>query len=75
MSIYTKSERTVKNYTVLDAFNSAKARLSKLGLHQVCVDKLKGRADEEKITLEELNEISDTLYMDTLWYDGYKVGL
>lgn len=72
MSIYTKSERTVKKYTVEQAVNSALVRLNKIGLTQVCTDKIKGRNNDEKITLEELNRISDELYDDTIYYDGYK---
>lgn len=65
MSIYTKSERTEKKYTVYQAVQSARRRLGpKRGL---CVNALNGLPDCHKITLEELNELQDKMYWDSLY--------
>jgi len=65
MSIYTKSEATDKKYTVGQAVESAKRRL-KGG--SWCANALKGRDLSEKITLKELNEISDKIVWDTEYW-------
>jgi len=61
MSIYTHAERTVKKYTVADAIAAAKARTA----GSVCLDSVKDRADDEAITLEQLNDIADAICDDT----------
>ena len=73
--MYTKSERTIKKYTVHQAFESARRRLQKVGLDQVCTDCIhEGRHSyDDPITLEQLNQLSDKMYDDTLYYDGWKL--
>ena len=72
MTIYTRSERTVEKYTVYQAVESARRRLGAdfISKHGMCVDVLRGRRDDVKITLEELNKISDGIYLDSLYYAG-----
>lgn len=71
-SIYTRSERTVQKYTVYQAIESARRRLAekKWFKGKVCTNAVSGRANSEKITLEELNEIADEIVNDTRYYDG-----
>lgn len=69
---YTHSERTVKKYTVNQACESARYRVAKSGLTQICTNSLRGRPGSELITLEELNKIADAIVDETFYYDGYK---
>lgn len=66
MSIYTHSERTVKKYTVGQAVASAERRLKGT---PVCVNAVSGRPLSEAITLEELNEIAEAIYSDSIYWD------
>lgn len=65
MSIYTKSERTIKKYTVGEAVESAKRALKGVPM---CINALEGRELIEKITLEELNNIRSQLIDDSNYY-------
>lgn len=65
-NIYTKSERTVKKYTVGEAVESAKRALKGIPL---CINAIQGRELSEKITLEELNNIRTRLIDDSHWYN------
>lgn len=66
-SIYTKSERTERKYTVHQAVMSVKRRLKDKSIG-ICVNALRHRSDDEKITLEELNRLADAIYQDTIYY-------
>lgn len=69
MSIYTKSERTVKKYTVGEALDSAKRALKSKGIYSVCTNAVYRRDLSEKITLEELNNIKEQIVSDSyFWY-------
>lgn len=72
MNVYTRSERTVKKYTVHQAYESAKRRCDgkSFAKNGICINAISGRAGSEKITLEELNELSDAIYNDTLYHGG-----
>jgi len=63
--IYTHSERTVRKYTVYQAMQSAERRLKGVPM---CTNAISGRQHSDKITLKELNEISDALYNDSIYY-------
>ncbi len=69
--IYTKSERTVKKYTVGYAVARVRERLKAKGIHQYCTNYLhdKGLTDlKEPITLQQVNEIIEAIYMDSIYY-------
>jgi hypothetical protein len=68
-SVFTHSERTEKKYTIGQAISSAKRRLVCKGINEICVNAV-GRGCDLKtpITLEHLNEISDTIYDDTMYH-------
>lgn len=65
-AIFTYAEQTAKRYTVQQAVDAAKA----LQGGAVCVTSLHGRPMGERITLVELNEISDRIIDDTEAYDS-----
>ena len=65
-NIYTKSERTVKKYTVGEAVESAKRALKGI---PICTNILRERELSEKITLEELNNIRTRLIDDSHYYN------
>ncbi len=65
MAIYTKSEKTVKKYTVGQAVESAKRRLKG---KEYCCNCVSNRNLTDKITLEELNNISDQIVWDTEYW-------
>lgn len=67
MTIYTKSERTERNYTIGKAVASARRRLGK-GV-PMCINAIRHRPLDYKITLEELNEISDEIVSDSRFYN------
>lgn len=69
MSIFTKSERTERKYTIGKAVASAQARLGK-GV-PMCINALEHRPLDYKITLEELNRIADRLVDDSRYYNSY----
>lgn len=63
--MFTERERTERKYTIQDAVNAARARLDGIPM---CVDTIKGLDLTKKITLVELNEIADSLVLDShLW--------
>lgn len=66
MNIYTKSERTVKKYTVGDAVESAKRALKG---ESMCMNAVGNRELSEKITLEELNNIKEQIVSDSYFYN------
>ena len=66
-SIYTKSERTVKKYTVGEAVESAKRALKGAPM---CVNAIHNKELSEKITLEELNIIRQRLIDDSRYYNN-----
>lgn len=65
MTIYTKSEKTVKKYTVGQAVESARRRLKG---NEYCSNCISSRNLTDKITLEELNNISDQIVWDTEYW-------
>ena len=65
-SPFTLSERTDKKYTVGQAVASAKRRLKG---RSYCMNAISGRDLSEKITLEELNRISDAIVDDTNFWE------
>lgn len=65
-SIYTMSERTVRKYTVGQAVESAKRRMHGADL---CINTIRSRAKNEKITLEEMNQIIEELVSDSNYYN------
>ena len=71
--IYTKSERTEAKYTVRQAYMSAKARLEKIGLTQVCCNAIRNYDDNDKITLEQLNKLSQDMVDETIYHDDWKI--
>lgn len=66
MNIYTKSERTIKKYTVGEAVASARRALKGVPL---CTNAIKGKALTDKITLEELNNLKDQLVDDSNYWN------
>lgn len=69
--IYTKSERTVKKYTVGYAVARVRERLKAKGIHQYCTNYLHnmGLTDlKEPVTLQQVNEIIEAVYMDSIYY-------
>lgn len=68
MTIYTKSERTVRKYTIGNAIASARRRLG--NNVPMCINAIEHRPLDYKITLEELNRISDQLVEDSYFYNN-----
>lgn len=66
MNIYTKSERTIKKYTVGEAVESAKRYLKSKGIHTYCCNAVAHLDYSEKITLETLNEYRQSIIDDTM---------
>jgi hypothetical protein len=64
--MYTRSEQTVKKYTVRDAVKAAEVRLKGVPL---CVNALKRRSYDDKITLAELNDLADQMVDESNDYD------
>lgn len=67
--IYTKSETTVKKYTVGQAFESAKRYLKTKGYSSFCTNAISKYDLSDKITLAELNKIRDQIIDDTKFWD------
>lgn len=67
MSVYTRSERTDKKYTIGQAVESAKRRLNG---KPMCSNAVWGEDYSTLITLERLNEISDEIVGDSNYYDN-----
>lgn len=66
-NFYTPSEKTDRKYTIYQAVQSARARLGSR-FPSVCTNAIAGRADSERITLQELNQIADQIVLDTKYY-------
>lgn len=62
MTIYTHAERTVKKYTVQFAIDQARIRV---GGAPICVNSVAHLNRAEAITLERLNELTDSIVADT----------
>jgi hypothetical protein len=71
MSIFTFSERTVKNKTVSQAVSQATEVLKSKGVNTLCTNKVLKRDYNEKITVQELSNLTDDLICDTLYHEGY----
>ncbi|URA06841.1 hypothetical protein QAY90_gp10 [Xanthomonas phage Langgrundblatt2] len=67
-NVFTRSERTERKYTIGQAVASAERRLNKARIKGVCMNAVSRRSLSEKITLEELNRISDAIYDDSVYY-------
>jgi hypothetical protein len=70
--IYTKSERTVKKYTVGYAVARVRERLKAKGIERYCCNYLaqNGLMDlKEKVTLQQVNEIIEAVYGDSVYYN------
>lgn len=64
---YTLKEKG-KNWTVKEAVNAAGHVLSAHGRKGICVNSIKGRDLSEKISMEELNQISERIVSDSYHY-------
>lgn len=60
--IWTIHEQLDKKYTIQQAVDAARV---KAGGSTLCLDAIKGRDRNEKITLVELNGIADLILLDT----------
>lgn len=67
-NFYTYSEKNDRKYTIYQAWQSARSRLS--DRYQLCVNAISGRANGEKITLQELNQLADQMVSDSKYYAG-----
>ena len=52
------------------AITSAKRRLHSKGIMGICLDPIRSRNREDKITLEALNIIADKIVEETYYYEG-----
>jgi hypothetical protein len=66
MKIYLEKDRTQKNYTVADAVKAARIRLTARGINSLCINCIRNKLMTDRITLQELNDLSDYLVVDTL---------
>lgn len=66
IGLYTNRERTERNYTVGNALASVKRRLKGA---PVCTNAISGRDLKEPITLEQLNELADEMYHDSIYFN------
>lgn len=66
--IYTFSEKTVKKYTVQDAINAADAIVKAKNIRGLCMNAVNRLDRDEKITLVRLNEISEQMIDDSIYY-------
>lgn len=74
----TAREQSLKNFTVHAAVEAAKLRVQayvdsnfddpQQHMYQVDISAIRNRPMDDKITIVELNEISDTLFEDTIIY-------
>jgi hypothetical protein len=66
---YTEKEMTIKNKTVFDAVEAAKIVLKeKRPGTQVCIDCLKNKNMNEKISIKQLNEYVEQIINDSYAY-------
>ncbi len=71
--LFTYAEKTQKKYTVQDAINAAKTIIFQKHKHKnISTNPLRklGIEPDDKITLLELNYVSDKLVDDTLYWEG-----
>lgn len=61
--IWTIREQLEEKYTIQQAVDAAKIQA---GGHNLCLDAIKGRDRNEKITLRVLNHLSDLILLDTM---------
>jgi len=66
MSIYTYRERTELKFTINDAIELAAKRNSGRG---ICLDSIKNRSKDERITYEQLNELIESVVDDSEYYN------
>lgn len=60
--IWTIYEQLNKKYTIQDAVDAARV---KAGGKELCLDSIKDQDRKKKITLVELNHLSDLILLDT----------
>ena len=65
---YTQAEFRNKKYTVADAVKAAKIILTQMRIRECNVESVQKRDPEEKITLVELNAISDQIVSDSTYF-------
>lgn len=65
--MYTISEKTEKKYTIAQAIEVARILCNG---QPVCSNAISGRALNEKITLVELNLLSEEMVSDTYFYNN-----
>jgi hypothetical protein len=71
---YTALEKVEKKYTVAEAKSAAKRIVldrSNNRLRELCIDSVKNRADDEKITVVELNDLSRNIISDTFFHNKF----
>ena len=70
MTIFTRSEREDRKYTIGQAVASAQRYLNrKCGIEKICVNAVPRHAPyDSPITLVELNRISSTIISDTCYH-------
>ena len=56
----------MSDFTVADAIAHAKSRAG----GRVCLDLLRGRSPDEAISTEEMDELANALFYDTLYWEG-----
>jgi hypothetical protein len=66
-TLFTEEEQSEKKYTVKQAVDAAKARLGAVGIGKfVFTDRrIRNRSMAERITLAELNALSEELFIDS----------
>ena len=68
---YTTREKTVKQHTLDDACNAAKAILQReYKYNQLCTDMLKGKSETELLTTVEMSKLVQDLVDDTVYWAG-----
>lgn len=66
--IYTHTEKTVKKYTVNQAVEAAKVILKDRKVNKCCITSIQKRDLNQKITLEEMNKITEQIVDDSTFY-------
>lgn len=68
LALFTTSERAAPKYTVYQALESARGRVAqkRRGAFKLNAASVGGRPDNERITLMELNRISESVFQDTM---------
>ena len=65
---YTEAEAKNKKYIVADAVKAAKIILTQMRIRECNAESVQKRDPEEKITLVELNAISDQIVSDSTYF-------